>query len=244
MKQRRFKTGILFPDGDVKWLLYGAPTKDGFVYGISHADTHITALPDTKSVSFHLKNQKLKKWKHLGRIIKDGNYEDLQQKVLNPRVIVNEGLDEQVVYITKRGMELLNQPSDIIIETETDQERIFLLDLLSFFNKSKKMFSEFSQNFLNLFGLCTAREILSNNEYEAGITSRETVIVEVDGDLYEIDIKSFLDLTNEENPLQDLLSSLGIPSLIPEFDRRLLEVLEEKKDSLEEYSFFESESPS
>jgi len=240
MKQKGFKVGILFPDGDIKWLLYGARTKDGFVYGVSYADTHITALPDAKSVSFHLTDQKSKKWQHLGKIIKDGNYEDLQMKALNPRAIVDEDLDEQVVYITKRGMELLNQPSDILIETETDEERIFLLDLLSFFNNSKKMYVELSQNFRNLFGLCNAGEIFSNTEYEAGITSRETVVVEVERVLYEVDIKAYLDLANEENPLQEIIGPLGLLSLMPELDGRFNEVIEEKKDSLEKYSFYDS----
>jgi hypothetical protein len=140
MKQKGIKVGILFPDGDIKWLLFGTRTNDGFVYGVSYADTHITALPDAKSVSFHLTDQKSKKWQHLGKIIKDGNYEDIQMKALNPKAIVDEGLDEQVVFITKRGIDLLNQPSDIIIiESETEEERIFILDLLKFFNNSVKM---------------------------------------------------------------------------------------------------------
>ncbi len=85
MKQKRLKVGMLFPDGDVRWLLFGAPSKDGIVYGVSHANTHITALPETNSVSFHLTTPSTNTNQHLGRIIKDGDYEDLQLKALNPK---------------------------------------------------------------------------------------------------------------------------------------------------------------
>jgi len=235
MKEKRLKIGILFPDGEVKWLAYGASTKNGFVYGVSYSDTHITALPETHSVSFHLKNQSIGMYQHLGRLIKDGDYESLQLKALNPIILMDDGLDEKVAYITKRGMELLNQPSDILIETETDQERILILDLLCFFDNSKKMAHDLSQNYLKLFGACTAREILSNEEYEAGLTTRETSIIEVDGKLYEVDIKAYLDWTNMENPLQEIFTTLGFSSLLPELDKRFREVIEEKKESLEDY---------
>jgi hypothetical protein len=241
MKQKGIKVGVLFPDGDIKWLLFGTRTKDGFVYGISHADTHITALPEAHSVSFHLTNQSMRTRQHLGRIIKDRDYEDVHLKALNPKIVTDDGLDEQVVFVTKRGMELLNQPSDIvIIESETDDERILILDLLKFFNNSIKMLLELSKELLNVFGLCAAKEILSNKEYEAGLTSRETAIIDVDGDLYEVNIKAYLDLGNQENPLQEVFRPLGLPGLMPEINRRFMQVLDEKRDSLEKYSFYDS----
>jgi hypothetical protein len=240
MKERRLKIGILFPDGDVKWLLYGAPSKDGFVYGVSHADTHITALPETRSVSFHLTNQNMRTKQHLGRIIKEGDYEDVLLKALNPKIIRDEALDEKIIYIARQGMELFNRPSDIIRETETDQERIFLLDLLRFYNNSIEMFIEMTKDFLDLFGPCTVKDILSNNEYEAGFTSRETAVIEVDGIPYEVNIKAYLDLADDENPLRDIIGPLGIQSLLPEVNKRFTEVIEEKKESMEKYTFPDS----
>ncbi len=147
---------MLFPDGDVRWLLFGAPSKDGIVYGVSHANTHITALPETNSVSFHITTQSTSTKQHLGRIIKDGNYEDLQLKALNPKIIQGDGLDEKVFYITERGMELLNQPSKILKETETDKEKILLIDLFGFFQNSLELLNELKKDFLNLFGRARA----------------------------------------------------------------------------------------
>ena len=123
--------------------------------------------------SFHLTNQNLSTSQHIGRIIKDGDYDDVLLKALNPQIIKDEGLNEKIIYITRRGMELLNRPSDIIVETETERERIFLLDLLKFYNNYIEMFIELTKDFLNLFGPCTVNDILSNDEYEAGITSRD-----------------------------------------------------------------------
>ena len=237
MKEKPLSIGILFPDGEVKGLFYGKPTKDGFVYGVSHTDTHVTVLPETHSVSFHLTNQSMRTKQHLGRIIKDGDHEGVLLKALNPKIIKDEALDEKIIYITKRGMELLNHPSDIIRETETNQERIFLLDLLKFYNNSIEMLIELKKDFLNLFGSCTVKDILSNNEYEAGFTSRETAVIEVDGTPYEVDIKAYLDLADDKNPLRDIIGPLGLQSLLPELDKRFTELLEEKKESLEKYSF-------
>ena len=240
MRVKPLRIGILFPDGDIKGLAYGNPTRDGFMYGVSYSDTHITALPETHSISFHLTTQSTSTKQHLGRIIREGNYEDLQLKALNPKIITDSGLDEQVGFITGRGMELLNQPSKIFKETETDKERIILVDLFGFFQHSIELILELKQNFLNLFGLCTARDILSNDEYEAGFTSRETAVIEVDGNLYEVDIKAYLDLANDKNPLQEIIGPLGLPNLMLELDRRFKEVIEEKKESLENYSFPDS----
>lgn len=240
MIQKKLKVGMLFPDGDVKWLLFGAPSKDGIVYGVSHANTHITALPETNSVSFHLTTQSTSTKQHLGRIIRDGNYEDLQLKALNPIIIQDDGLDEKVAFITRRGMELLNQPSKIIKETESEKEKIFLIDLFGFFKNSIDIFIELKKEFHNLFGLCIARDIISNDDYEAGFTSRETAIIEVDGTLFEVDIKAYLDLANDENPLQEIIGPLGLSNLMPELDKRFKEVIEEKKESLENYSFPDS----
>ena len=154
---------------------------------------------------------------------------------------MDDALDEEVVFVTKRGIELLNQPSDILItETETDEEHVLILDLLKFFNNSVKMLSDLSKELPNVFGLCTAKEIFSNKEYEVGLTTRETAIIEIDGDLFEINIKAYLDLVNEENPLQDVFRPLGLPSMIPELNRRFMQVLDEKKDSLEKYTFPDS----
>ena len=65
-------------------------------------------------------------------------------------------------------------------------------------------------------------------------------VIEVDGILYEVDIKAYLDLANDENPLQEIIGPLGLQSLMPELDKRFKEVLEEKRESLENYSFPDS----
>jgi len=237
MKERRLKIGILFPDGEIKSLMFGAPTKDGIVYGVSYADTHIQALPETHSISFHITDQKSMDKEHLGRIIRDGDYEDLQYRALNPRLITDEGLDEQVVYISKRGYELFNQPPDFMLETETEQEQYLILDLPRFFNQAYHLALELSQNLTNIFGLCTAKEILINNDYEAGFTSKDTALIEVEGELYEVNIRAYLDLTDSDNPLLEVLGPIGLPSLMPELKKRLREIFEEKKESFKDTSY-------
>jgi hypothetical protein len=213
--------------------MFAAPTKDGFVYGVSHADTHIQALPETNSISFHITDQKSKNREHLGRIIKNGDFEDLQLRALNPRLITDEDLDEQVVYFTKQGYELFNRPPDFMLETETEQEQHKILDLAKLFNQAYHLALELSQNPSDIFGLCTAKEILMNKEYEAGFTARDTALIVVEGDLYEVNTRAYYDLTDSDNLLLEVLAPMGLPSLMPDLQKRLREIFEEKKESLE-----------
>ena len=236
MKEKRMKIGILFPDGEIKGLMFGAPTKDGIVYGVSYADTHIQALPETHSISFHITDQKSKNREHLGRIIRDRDYEDLQFRALNLRLITDEDLDEQVAYITKQGYELFNRPPDFMLETETEQEQHRILNLTKLFNQAYHLALELSQNPSDIFGLCTAKEILMNKEYEAGFTARDTALIVVEGDLYEINIRAYLDLTDSDNPLLEVLGPIGLPNLMPELKKRLREIFEEKKESFKDTS--------
>jgi len=215
--------------------MFGATTKDGIVYGVSHADTHIQALPETHSISFHITDQKSKNREHLGRIIKDGDYEDLQFRALNPRLITDEDLDEQVVYITKQGYELFNRPPDFMLETETEQEQHMILDLTKLFNQAYHLALELSQNPSEIFGLCTAKEILMNKEYAAGFTARDNALIVVEGDLYEVN-RAYLDFSDSDNPLLEVLGPMGLPSLMPELEKRLREIFEEKKESFEDTS--------
>lgn len=230
MKGKRLKIGILFPDGEIKGLMFAVPTKDGFVYGVSHADTHIQALPETNYISFHITDQNSKNWEHLGRIIKDGDFEDLQLRALNPRLITDEDLDEQVVYITNQGYELFNRPPDFMLETETEQEQHRILDLTKLFNQAYHLALELSQNPSGIFGLCTAKEILMNKEYEAGFTARDTALIVVEGDLYEVNTRAYFDLTDSNNLLLEVLGPMGLPSLMPDLKKRLREIFEEKKE--------------
>ena len=177
---------------------------------------------------------------HLGRIIKNGDYEDIQFRALNPRLITDEDLDEQVAYITKQGYELFNRPPNFILETENEQEQHRILDLSKLFNQAYHLALELSQNPSEIFSLCTAKEILVNKEYEAGFTARDSALIVAEGDLYEVKIRAYLDLVNEENPLQEVFRPIGLPSMVPELKRRFMQVLEEKKDSLENYSFPDS----
>ena len=99
--RKRKRIGILFPDGEIKYILYFTPTKDGFTYGVDQSDSHITLLPEPESVSFHSTNQKTRKHQHLGRIWKDKDYSEKEFKALNPRKAGFEDYDDTIIYLTE-----------------------------------------------------------------------------------------------------------------------------------------------
>ena len=70
-----------------------------------------------------------------------------------------------------------------------------------------------------------------NKEYEAGFTARDTALIVVEGDLYEVNTRAYYDLTDSDNPVLELLSPMGLPRLMPDLKKRLREIFEEKKES-------------
>ena len=107
--RRKKRFGILFPDGEIKYIMYMTPTRDGFTYGVDHSDSHITLLPEPDSVSFHSKNQKTGKPQHLGRIWRDKDYSEQEFQALNPRKIIDDEYDNTITYVTEAWVTLTNQ---------------------------------------------------------------------------------------------------------------------------------------
>jgi len=66
---------------------------------------------------------------------------------------------------------------------------------------------------------------------EADFTARDTSLIVVEGDLYEVNTRAYYDLTDSDNLLLEVLGPMGLPSLIPDLKKRLREIFEEKKES-------------
>ena len=226
--RKKGKVGILFPDGDVKFVLYMTPTKDGFTYGVDYSDTHITLLPEPDAVSFHITNQKTEKHRSLGRIWKNKDYSDLEFKALNPRKIDVREYDETIIYFTEAWISLVNQSDNAILERESEKEFIQLWDIGKTFETSIRIAQEYVSSPESFFGLCKIGELLSNQDYLFGITKDKKGIIKEDGELWEIELSQYYNLTRPDHPFEEILSPIGLQELLPEIQQRLREIFNEK----------------
>jgi hypothetical protein len=225
--QKEFKVGIKFPNGNISYLIFGKPTKNGFVYGVSHSDMHYLALLKGDSISFHSTNQISNKRKHLGRVHKSGDFEDIELRALNPRRLSCDEYDKQVLYVTNEWVDLFEQPAMEMIEINDSIERILLLDLQKTFDKALKLAQAYVRT-PNLFvGVCKVGDILNIDNFAFSITYERKGILVLDGTLFEVDLLRYYDITQPDNPFNQILTPLGIPDLMPELKSRLIEAFRE-----------------
>lgn len=226
--RKKKRLGILFPDGDINYILFMSPTKDGFTYGVDYSDTHITLLPEPDSVSFHSTNQKTGKSQSLGRIWKDKDYTDLEIQALNPRKIAVEDYDKTVIHVTEAGESLANQSTFDMIERVTKKEIIQLWDIKKLFDNAYRVAQKYVESPDSYFGICTVGELISNPDYVYGVTENEKIVIEFDGEWLEIELSHYYNLTGPNHPFEEMLSSIGIQELLPEIQKRIQEVFHEK----------------
>ena len=55
-------------------------------------------------------------------------------------------------------------------------------------------------------------------KYGGYVRTAMSARAQVDGILYEVDIKAYLDLANDKNLLQEIIGPLGLPRLMPELE--------------------------
>jgi len=204
------------------------PTKDWFTYGVDYSDTHITLLPEPDAVSFHITNQKTEKHRSLGRIWKNKDYSDLEFQALNPKKIDVKEYDEIIIYFTEAWISLVNQSDNVIWKRESKKEFIQLWDIRKTFETSYRIAQEYVSFPESFFGLCTIGELLSNQDYFCGITKDKKVIIEDDGELWEIELSHYYDLTRPDHPFEEILSPIGLQELLPEIQQRMRDIFNEK----------------
>jgi len=231
MKPKKYVAGIKFPDGQIKNLMIFAPSKDGYVLTVPHSNIHVTLLTKNGFVSSHVKNQISGNYEHLGELSKSKEYNDIIERALGLRKLNEEEYDTIVLYFTQKGIDLFNEPKFVWIEKKSKNQTSTYLDLPSMISKAKDTAIELSKSPKSFFGLCHARDLISNKEIEVGISNiQEKIgIIEIDGDLYEIDLSSFLDLETK-SPLYEILEPLGIPILYKDIQKRLQDIIQVRLD--------------
>ena len=75
-----------------------------------------------------------------------------------------------------------------------------------------------------------AGDILNDEELEYAITEEEKIIMEIDGELYELDFSS-LKKIDEDSPLAEYLRPIGVLELVKDIDRVLGNIAKEIESS-------------
>lgn len=226
MKPKKRAWGIKLPDGKKKDLLLLIPSRDGYILTVPYSNTHVTILDQGDHISTHAKNQIMSKYDHLGELSKSEKYDDVIEGAIKLRKLDEAEYDTIVFYLTKRGIDILNERQLVWIEEKSKEQISQYLDLSSTISKAQDTARELAKSPESFFGLCCARELLSNNEIEVGISNiqEKLGIIKDEGVLYEFDLSSFLDLETE-SPLSGILEPLGIPILHKDIKKRFQDII-------------------
>lgn len=68
------------------------------------------------------------------------------------------------------------------------------------------------------FLTCKASDLLVRKDIEAGISEKELVVFEYQGELYEFDIKPFTKIGSRDHPWANILKPFGFLELLEEID--------------------------
>lgn len=227
MINKKRGVGIKLPNGQTKTLLYIIPSKDGYILTVPHSDTHVTILDKGIVISSHVTHQLTDEHDHLGELSKSDDFNNVIDRALRLHKLEENEYDRPLFYLTKKGMNLVNERQLVWIEEESKDQIATYIDIPSMISRARDTAIELSKAPESFFGRCRARDLLSNSEVEVGFpgTQDNIGIVDIDGELYEIDLTSFLDMKTK-SPLHDIFKPLGIPIISNELEKRLKDIID------------------
>jgi hypothetical protein len=199
----------------------------GIEFGVTRSNQHITLVDEGLSISSHITDQTKKtqdrdRWKHLGRLYKSDMQEQMWLDQLKPRLIGNEELDKNLIYFTDNWNSIFNPlETDFFRKKITPKETISYLDMDAIVNPVQNLVQQLASRPDAFCGSCTTRELLVRDEIEMGLLNNGRVIIEVDNELWEIDILSFLTVGS---PLFRIWESLGFAAIDRDIMKRLEEI--------------------
>jgi hypothetical protein len=134
-----------------------------------------------------------------------------------------------MVYFTKKLISSFYVPDDVIFKV-TDDKSMSYLDLDAIFKHICSFFQDLQRSPEAYLGICSVRQMLSSENFECGRLENGKLIVRSGEDLYEIDSSLFrgaLLMQNDstsENPLLNIMKTLGVASLQESLTERLREL--------------------
>lgn len=218
MKKKRVRFCIKWFDGSYRELFSIRPHGDGLVMWTPGSDRHITTLKEVNSVSSHI-TEKVDEHTHLGRLnFEDVDVDERMVELGNLRKLDASEYDKSLLYKNSEFWDLLMTYDFEMVTEERKNEVIKYLDLPRLFDGIDERLAELRDKQPPMFLSCSARDLLSRTDIEAGITEDQFAVFECEGELWEFDPMHLHDFGSLEHPWADLLKPLGVFELLSEID--------------------------
>jgi len=217
--------GIILPENEVIELAYFVPSKDGYIFGVPKAESHFTLLDEGSTISTHVTYPLRNEREHLGRIEKEAESDDWIIEAFKPKIIPEEAYGTQIVYITNKWTQLIQNFELIWKTVETRDKTGTYLDLPSTFEQFNNELYDFLKDITEhpetYLGECTVGELKQMSDDTVGILPDSHLILIDEDDLIEIEYSALQDFRNQENPITQVLKPVGFPFILDDIDERL-----------------------
>lgn len=206
MKRKRVRFCIKWFDGKFIELLSIRPHGDGWVMWTHASKRHITTIREPGAVSSHIKNQKTSEYTPLGRLIFEKVDLDNRLAELGKLRKLDIGEYDRTVYYKNREFwDLLMTYNFELITEENEKEIVKYFDVPRLYEGIDERIAELREKQPPIFLTCLARDLLSKDDIEAGITEDQLVVFAYEEELWEIDPLYLYNFGSKDHPWADFL---------------------------------------
>jgi hypothetical protein len=236
--KKKEKLILVSPSGKEYQIGFLSPCTDGFVLGTSQTKeekgSHLTIIRNEGTISAHITSQKLQKKTRSFLPLSVKEFTARVQSLLENKMVFQlsqEQMSDEVMYVTVEFEKWYNTIIKALVqEEETEKEITHYLNFKNLYDQLPKLVDMLKSSLNSFFGVCKAKDILTNDSMIDGLTKSNTLIVPIEKELIGIDLRVFtnfmfipsMDKSELRNPLTEFLQSLGITSYIQQ------EVVEKK----------------
>lgn len=246
--KKREKLVLVSPIGKEYEIGFLSPCTDGFVLGTSQTkkeeSSHLTILRKSGKISAHITPQKSSKQRQYFIPLSIEEFTARIELLIENKAIFqlsHEQLLEEVMYVTVEFEKWYNTILKALVQKkETEKEITHYLNFKNLCNKLPDLVDMLKSSLPSCFGVCKAKDILTNDSIIAGITNSNTLIVPIEKELIGIDLRVFtnfmffplMDKSELSDPWTEFLQSIGITSYIQQevIEKKFLENLLSKEN--------------
>ena len=246
--KKKEKLILISPNGKEYQIGFLNPCTDGFVLGTSQTKeekgSHLTILHNEGTISAHITSQKLQRKTQSFLPLRVKEFTGRIQSLLENKMVFQlsqEQLSEDVMYVTTEFEKWYNALVKALFQKKiTEREITHILNFKNLFDKLPKFIDILKNSPKSLFGLCKAKDMLTNESIVAGVTKSRIMIIPMEKELIGIDLRVFTDSeftpsmnkSQLRNPLTELYQSLGITQYIQQevVEKKFLENLLSKEN--------------
>ena len=242
------KLVLISPSGKEYPIGFLSPSADGFVLGKAQTrkeeSSHLTILKKKGTISAHITSQNALRKRQYFHPFSLKELTARFQMLLDNKIIfqlTEDQMSQDVVYITKGFLNWYDLLVKALFQTKREGKTIvYVINFRNLIEKFPSLFDMLRNSITSFFGLCKARDMLTNDAIVAGITNSKLLIIPIENELIGIELGVFTDFlflpsmnkSQLRNPLAELYESLGITQYIQQevTEKKFLENLLSKED--------------